>query len=86
LLTLLLPSVNGITPINSSATRPIHSSAALAHHQLITNHHHHHQMLIVATIKRKQITIAIINDLAMSVVMENSQLVVIQLDLAPIGD
>jgi hypothetical protein len=86
LLTLLLPSVNGITPINSSANRPIHSSAALHHMHIITNHHHDHQLLIVATIKLKQIAIAIRNDLAMSVVIENSLLVVIQLDLTPIGD
>lgn len=52
----------------------------------ITNHHHDHQLLIVAIIKLKQITIAIRNDLAMSVVIENCQLVVIQLDLTPIGD
>jgi hypothetical protein len=43
------------------------------------------KMLIVATIKPKQFTLAIRNELAVSVVMENSQLVVIQLDLTPIG-
>lgn len=43
-------------------------------------------MLIVATIKLKQITIAIRNDLTVSVVIENSQLVIIQLDLTSIGN
>jgi hypothetical protein len=42
-------------------------------------------MLIVAAIKPKQFTLAIRNELAVSVVMENSQFVVIQLDLTPIG-
>lgn len=42
-------------------------------------------MLIVATIKPKQFTLAIRNELAVSVVMDKSQLVVIQLDLTPIG-
>src|SRR2546422_4564023 len=40
-----------------------------------TNNHHHHKSLIVATIKLKQIAVSVRNDLAMSVVIENSQLV-----------
>jgi hypothetical protein len=75
--------VNGITPINSTATGPIDSSAALA----FTNQPPpDHQSLIVATIKLKQIAVSVRNDLAMSVVIENSQLVVAESNLAPIGD
>jgi hypothetical protein len=78
--------VNGITPINSTATGPsahIGSSAALA----FTNQPPpDHQSLIVATIKLKQIAVSVRNDLAMSVVIENSQLVAIESNLAPIGD
>jgi hypothetical protein len=78
--------VNGITPINSTATGPsahIGSPAALPSP---TNHHHNHQSLIVATIKLKQIADSVRNDLAMSVVIENSQLVATESNLAPIGD
>jgi len=50
------------------------------------NHHHVHQSLIVATIKLKQIAVSVRNDLAMSVVIENSQLVATESNLAPIGD
>lgn len=74
--------VNGITPTSSTASGPIRSSAAL---HIFTNRHHHNQMLIVATIKPKQFTLAIRNELAVSVRMENSQLVVTQLDLTPVG-
>lgn len=77
--------VNGITPTSSTASGPIRSSAALRLFASSLRHHHQHQMLIVATIKPKQFTLAIRNELAVSVVMENSQLVVIQLDLTPIG-
>jgi hypothetical protein len=74
--------VNGIIPISSTASGPIRSSAALHLHQ---PNHHQNQLLIVATIKPKQFTLAIRNELAVSVIMENSQLVVIQLDLTSIG-
>jgi hypothetical protein len=77
--------VNGITPTSSTASGPIRSSAALHHFTSSLQHHHQNQMLIVATIKPKQFTLAIRNELAVSVVMENSQLAVIQLDLTPIG-
>jgi hypothetical protein len=78
--------VNGITPINSTATGPIRSSAALFLHQAPPTTNHHHQSLIVVTVKLNQITITIRNDLAVSVVIENSQLVVNESNLIPIGN
>jgi len=64
----------------------IGSSAAPFLHLSFTNHHHYHKSLIVATIKLKQIAVSVRNDLAMSVVIENSQLVATESNLAPIGD
>jgi hypothetical protein len=78
--------VNGITPINSTATGPIHSSAAPESTTTESTTTTIHQLLIVATIKLKQIADSVRNDLAMSVVIENSQLVATESNLAPIGD
>jgi len=50
-----------------------------------TNLHHQHILLIVSVIKLKQIAIRVRNDLAVSVVMENDQLVTILFNLVPIG-
>jgi hypothetical protein len=78
--------VNGITPINSTATGPIGSSAAPESTSTESTTTTIHQLLIVATIKLKQIADSVRNDLAMSVVIENSQLVATESNLAPIGD
>jgi hypothetical protein len=77
--------VNGITPTNSTTSGPNLTYTLIGGTSSSPKYHHQHQLLIVATIKLKQITIAIRNDLAVSVVIENSQLVIIQLDLTPIG-
>lgn len=77
--------VNGITPTGSTASGPIRSSAALHIFTSSPTTTTTNKLLIVATIKPKQFTLAIRNELAVSVVMENSQLVIIQLDLTPIG-
>ena len=77
--------VNGITPTNSTTSGPNLTYTLIGGTSSSLRHHHQNQLLIVATIKPKQFTLAIRNELAVSVVMENSQLVVIQLDLTPIG-
>jgi hypothetical protein len=84
--TLLLPTINGITPTGSTATGPIGPITLIGGTSSSPKRHHYHHLLIVAAIKHKQITITIRNELAVSVVMENSQLVVTGSNLIPIGD